>query len=106
MKIDIIIPAYKPGKALFTLLDRLEGQSVPVRNIILMNTGREHFEALIRGMEFAEKYPNVQVHHLPREEFDHGGTRHRGVQYSDAEIFLTMTQDALPADPYLVEKLV
>ena len=106
MKIDIIIPTYKPGRELFALLDMLEGQSLPAGNIILMNTGREYFDALIQEAEFAEKYPNVQVHHLSREEFDHGGTRHRGVRYSDGEIFLTMTQDAVPADSYLVEKLV
>lgn len=39
MKIDIIIPVYRPGKELFALLDRLEGQSVPIHKIILMNTG-------------------------------------------------------------------
>ena len=106
MKIDIIIPTYKPGRELFALLDMLEGQSLPAGNIIFMNTGREYFDALIQEAEFAEKYPNVQVHHLSREEFDHGGTRHRGVRYSNAEIFISMTQDAMPADRYLVERLV
>lgn len=30
MKIDIIIPVYRPGRELFALLDKLEGQSVPI----------------------------------------------------------------------------
>ena len=44
MKIDVIIPIYKPDEGLFTLLDRLLEQSVPIHRIILMNTGREYFD--------------------------------------------------------------
>lgn len=105
MKIDVIIPIYKPGRELFGLLDRLLTQTVPVRKIILMNTEERYFEELVYGTRFAEKYTNIEVHHLSKWEFDHGGTRHRGVQYSDAEIFVTMTQDAMPVDEYLIEKL-
>ena len=36
------------------------------------------------------KYPNVQVYHLSKREFDHGGTRRRGVEHSQAEIFAFM----------------
>ena len=35
MEIDVIIPLYKPGKELFTLLDKLDSQSVPVHEVIL-----------------------------------------------------------------------
>ena len=38
MEIDVIIPLYRPGKELFTLLDRLQSQTVPIGKIILMNT--------------------------------------------------------------------
>lgn len=106
MKIDVIIPTYKPGRELFTLLDRLERQSIPVRHIILMNTCREYFDKLTDGVDFAAEYPNVQVHHLGKREFDHGGTRRQGVQYSDADFFVMMTQDAMPVDFKLVEMLV
>jgi len=105
LKIDVIIPVYRPGEELFTLLERLGKQTVPIRNIILMNTGEQYFKKLTAGMDFEEKYPDVKVFHLSPAEFDHGGTRNRGVGYSDAEIFICMTQDAMPADKYLVEKL-
>lgn len=105
MKIDVIIPVYKPGKELFSLLDRLEKQTVPVQNIILMNTEEKYFEKLIYETKDIGQYPNVEVHHLSKREFDHGGTRHKAVQYSKAEIFIVMTQDAMPADAFLVEKL-
>lgn len=107
MKIDVIIPVYKPGRELFVLLDRLAGQTVPIHKIILMNTEEKYFEELMykTGTDFAKAYGNVEVHHLSRRDFDHGGTRHRAVQYSDADIFVLMTQDAMPADEYLIEKL-
>lgn len=105
MKIDVIIPVYKPGEELFSLLDKLERQTIPVQNIILMNTEEKYFEQLIYGKKFIEKYHNVKVYHLSKREFDHGGTRHQGVKRSDAEIFVTMTQDALPADEFLLERL-
>jgi len=105
LKIDVIIPVYRPGRELFSLLDRLERQTVPVQNILLMNTEKTYFEELMRGVELADRYPNVKVWHISKQEFDHGGTRHRGVMNSDAGVFITMTQDALPADEFLVEKL-
>ena len=107
MKVDVIIPVYRPGMELFSLLERLENQTVAVQNIILMNTEEKYFEQLVYGNTmFIEKYRNIKVWHLSKREFDHGGTRHKGVKRSDAEIFITMTQDAMPVDNTLVEKLV
>lgn len=118
MNIDIIIPIYRPGEELFTLLDRLEGQSVPIRKIILMNTEEAFFGQLLERLpdmasgrgkggreEFAQRYPNVQVHHLEKRDFDHGGTRRAAVEHSHGEIFIAMTQDAMPVDSFLVERL-
>lgn len=107
VKIDVIIPVYKPDSGLFTLLDRLENQTVAVQNIILMNTEEKYFKQLIcDNTMFTERYRNVRVWHLSKREFDHGGTRHKGVRHSDAEVFITMTQDAVPMDNTLIEKLV
>lgn len=105
MKVDVIIPTYQPGKRLFRLLDSLEKQTMPLGNIILMNTGREYLERLISGTGFEERYPNVKIYHLTKKEFDHGATRHEGVQHSDSEVFMVMTQDAMPVDQFLVERL-
>ena len=53
-----------------------------------------------------QKYPLVEVHHLTKQEFDHGATRRRGAELSDAEILVFMTQDAMPADRELIGALV
>lgn len=105
MKIDVIIPLYKPGKELFELLDLLKKQTKPIQNIILMNTEEKYFERLTYGTDFVHAYPNVKVYHLSKKEFDHGRTRHAGVKKSDADVFVTMTQDALPANEKLIENL-
>lgn len=105
-KVDIIIPVYKPDKNFFTLIDRLQHQTVEVDKIILMNTEQKYFDRLIYGTSFMEKYRNVYVNHLSKMEFNHGDTRRRGVKKSDAPIFVMMTQDAIPADEKMLEELI
>ena len=105
MDIDVIIPLYKPGKGLFSLLDRLERQTIPVGRILLLNTERAYFDALDGIRDLLEKYKNVEVYHLTKREFDHGHTRRLGVSRSKAEIFVMMTQDALPKDSRMLEHL-
>lgn len=106
MEIDIIIPLYKPDRKLFTLLDKLGEQTVPVNNIILINTEEKYFEQLVYGTDFKHKYKNVRVYHISKREFDHGKTRRNAVAKSKAEVFVMMTQDAFPADSFLLERLV
>lgn len=100
MKIDVIIPVHKPGKEFTELLRRLESQTQAVHKIVIMNTWAGDFPE-----EEVRAYKNTEVHHLRQEEFDHGGTRNAGAACSDADYLLFMTQDALPADAYLVERL-
>ncbi len=106
MEIDVIIPLYKPGKELFTLLDKLGSQSVPVHQVILLNTEEKYFEQLIYGTRFLEQYQNIKIYHVSKREFDHGGTRRMGVKKSSADIFVMMTQDAMPVDDKLIENLI
>lgn len=100
-RVDVLIPVYRPGAQLEKLLDRLKAQKYPIHRIILMNTEEVYFPA---GLD--EKYENVEVHHLKKEDFDHGGTRDQGFRLSEADIVVCMTQDALPADTRLIEELL
>lgn len=102
----MIIPVYKPDKSFFELIERIQKQTVPVNRIILMNTEEKYFERLVYGTSFVDNHRQVKVYHLSKREFDHGDTRHIGIEKSDADICLLMTQDAMPADEYLVEHLV
>jgi len=106
MDVDVIIPVYRPDKKLFELLDSLNSQTLRPQTIILMNTEKKFFDELTWGTDFPEKYPNVEVYHITKEEFDHGGTRRRAVRQSEASAFVMMTQDAVPANARLIENLV
>lgn len=103
---DVIIPVYKPDSRFLQLLDKLQEQECAVNRIIIMNTGQEYFERFIDGTNFYEKYSNVSVYHVSEQEFDHGRTRHLGVEKSTAPYFLMMTQDAIPVDTQLTSRLM
>ena len=105
MKIDVCIPTYKPDQGFLMLLDRLTVQSVQVHKIILYNTEERYFEGLVMGTDFYDRYKNVEVHHISTHEFDHGHTRNELRRHSDADLLVFMTQDAIPADDRLIEKL-
>lgn len=98
---DVIIPVYKPDGRLEELLSRLDRQTYPLNKIIIMNTEEAFWKP-----ELENQYPKLSVHHLPKAEFDHGGTRSQGASYSSADILIFMTQDALPENDRLVEELI
>ncbi len=105
MDIDVIIPVYKPDQSIFTLIRKLEGQTVPPRTILLMNTEEKYFQNLVYGTQFLKEHRNVEVRHLSKREFDHGRTRREAVKRCQSEIFVMMTQDAMPVDDRLLERL-
>ncbi len=103
---DVVILTHKPSELFLDIMDRLEEQSLKPRKIIVMNTGESHMDDLLgRYPDRLKGYDNIEIHHITRDEFDHGGTRKRAAEYSDAAFLIYMTQDALPADERLVENL-
>lgn len=109
MKVDIIIPTYKPNDTFCLLLQKLREQTFVVHRLILLNTEERLWE------EAGAKYPIEEclaalpfpytLTHVTREAFDHGGTRNLGAESSTADVVIFMTQDAVPADAGLVEYL-
>lgn len=104
--VDVIVLTYKPDKKVMQLIEKLEKQTYPIQKLILMNTEEKHFNALFYGTGFLEKYKNIEIHHISAHEFDHARTRAKAVSYSKADIFVCMTQDAIPEDETLLEHLV
>lgn len=101
MKIDLIIPTYKPDAVFDELMVRMRKQTVKPNRIIIMNTEKEYFDE----SKYADM-DNVMVTHITKAEFDHGGTRNLGASKSDADYIMLMTQDAMPADEYLIENML
>lgn len=99
--VDVVIPVYRPGRKFSRLLSMVGRQTHPISNLIVMNTEKSYWnENGFHGID------NLRVHHLTREEFDHGGTRNQGAGYSKADVVIFMTDDAVPENRHLVEDLL
>lgn len=103
---DVMIPVYCPDEKLHKLIAALKGQTLKPQRIILVNTDREKFLSFSSEEEFLGSDERMELHHVTKEQFDHGGTRNYGVTFSHAPFFVCMTDDAIPADEYLMERLL
>lgn len=100
-KIDVIIPTYKPDEKVVMLLQRLLKQTYPINEIHIVDTETGIFPEKIYSL--SEK---IKVTKVTKAEFDHGGTRAKAADMSSAEILVFMTQDAMPLNDHVLEKLV
>ncbi|RDU22147.1 glycosyltransferase [Anaerosacchariphilus polymeriproducens] len=99
--VDVVIPTYQPDITFITLLERLDKQTYPINEIIIMNTE----ESFWKESDYPEQM-NRKVFHLFKKDFDHGAVRAEAALKSKADIILFMTQDAVPKNKYLVENLI
>lgn len=99
--IDIVIPAYRPGKEFQELLHRLMQQSVEVSHIWIMQTISSKEELVMQSQD-----ERITVIPVLQSQFDHGGTRDLGAKQSQADFIVFMTQDAMPLDDQLLEHLL
>ncbi len=99
-EIDVVIPVYKPDEKLRRLLLQLAEQTRKPHRILLVNTERELFDD-----SYLEAPGNIEVIHIKKEEFNHGGTRHMAAEMLHGAFLLFLTQDAVPADSHLIENL-
>lgn len=98
-KVDVLIPTYRPGEQLRLLLNGLKKQTVVPDHIFIINTDQSLWKEMFEDED-------VLVTHIESAEFDHGATRHSGIEKSQAEFVLCMTQDAIPSDEYMIERLL
>ena len=99
--VDVIIPAYKPDARLAKLVSMLQDQTYPVEHIMIINTEERFWD-----YDLISDMTGVELFHISQHEFDHGGTRRLGESFSNADILVYMTQDAVPADRQLIRQLI
>lgn len=125
--VDVIIPTYKPDKRFESLLKYMMVQQYPLHKIIIMNTDEhwweEHSMAEVvskasldanlkileeakAGRNLVSNNPEIEVYHVEKEEFDHGRTRNRGASHSEADIMVFLTQDAVPRNSRMLDRLL
>lgn len=100
VRISVIIPTYNAGPSFGELLSRLQRQSLPPFEIIVVDSSSTDGTA-----ELAARF-GARVLTVLQSEFDHGGTRNLAAGAAKGDILVFMTQDALPADESLLEELV
>lgn len=101
VEIDVIITVYKPDKKFTRLLRGLKNQTILPKRILLFNTGQQYWKE-----EWIQGIPEAEVYHVKEEDYDHGGTRRLGAELSTAPYMVFMTQDAVPANARLLDRLV
>lgn len=109
--VDIIIPTYKPDERFGELIKRLGQQVVPAKRILIMNTEEKFWKDASFDKAFLDKGilgngSSVELYHIKAEEFDHGGTRALAASMATSEVILFMTQDAMPTDGHLTERML
>lgn len=107
MSIEVIIPAYKPDKNIYKLIDRLRNQQLkPCRIRIMLTVDNENYLDSEEYTEFCKDVgEDILIETVPKSEFSHGGTRQRAAEESEADFILFMTQDAVPYDDELTTVL-
>lgn len=101
MIINVAIPVYNPDKRLFEIVNRLNKQTMVPEKILLINTG----SSLDYAGDYAQ-FNNVEILYIKEDEFDHGGTRDMAMRKLDGDYVIFMTQDAMPVNNRLIEKLI
>jgi rhamnosyltransferase len=101
--VDVIIPTYRSDEKLTKLLKMLYQQTVKPNKVLILHT--EEFQGQEQMLPEI-KESNISVIPINKKDFDHGGTRKYGASQSSADILMFMTQDAVPKDEFLIEKLL
>lgn len=99
--VDVVIPTFRPDEKFDRLMKMLKKQQYPIGKILIVNTDKEYFTK----REY-EAWPHVEIRHIRREEFDHGGTRDGAASLLCGDLILFMTQDAVPRSMHLVGRIV
>jgi len=94
-----VIPVLNAERYLPELLEAIFGQSVEVREVILVDSMSTDATAVI-----AAKHKRVRV--VPIEKFSHGRARNLGAREADGEVIALLTQDALPSGKNWLSELI
>lgn len=98
--IALVIPIYNAADELPLLMPAIMQQSIlPDHILVIDSSSTDNSQALLK------EYP-VIIHTIKKTEFDHGGTRQLATHLVDANIYLFLTQDAIPADAYAFQHLL
>ncbi|NLL73114.1 MAG: glycosyltransferase family 2 protein [Clostridiales bacterium] len=105
LSVDLIIPVYHPDEKFYNLLKKMEIQTKKPNKIIILQTVEDKNN--VEDLNIPEDMGiDIRIEYIDKINFDHGGTRRYGASLSQADILMCMTQDAVPTDEFLIERLL
>ena len=100
MKTALCIPTLNAGAHAAILAAAIASQTAQPDAFLVIDSGSidDTVETFRRA--------GARIHSINRQEFNHGGTRQLGVDlFSDSDLIIFLTQDAVPADPHAFQRL-
>jgi rhamnosyltransferase len=88
----LCIPVLNPGRWADRLVAAIGAQTLKPEKILVIDSSSTDGSV--------ERFAGIgaEIVTIPRERFDHGGTRNMALDLSDAELIMYLTQDSIPAD--------
>ena len=99
-RVSVIVPTLNAENEIGALIQLLHAQSLQPDEIVVVDSGSTD-----KTVEVCRQ-DNVGLIQITRSEFDHGKTRDYAFRKSSGDIVVFLTQDAVPANEYFLEKLV
>jgi len=100
MNIALILPTYNAEADLPAFLSALQQQTLqPTTRFAIDSSSRDQTYQILKAHGFL-------IEQIPKEKFNHGGTRRLATERIDADIYIVMTQDAILAKPDALQQLV
>lgn len=99
--VSVVIPTYDAGPEFESVLEAVFNQrSDFTYEVLVVDSGSSD-----GTLKLARRYP-ARILNVPKPEFNHGGTRNRGISETRGEFVAMIVQDALPADESWLQGLV
>ena len=99
-RITVVIPVKNEAKHIGVCLEGILSQTVPVIEIIVIDSGSSD-----GTQEIASSYSKVKLIDIAPEQFNHGDTRNLGVKLAKGEYVLFTVGDARPVDENWIKNM-
>jgi rhamnosyltransferase len=102
MQISIILLTKNAGRIFSEVLEKLfDCNGIDKAEILMIDSGSTDLTK-----KYARQYAKIQLSEIKSSDFGHGKTRNLGASLAKGDILIFLVQDAIPAYPHFLEKLI
>jgi rhamnosyltransferase len=98
--VTLCIPVLNPGPHARELVSAIRQQTLRPERVVVVDSGSSD------GAVDEFRQLDAEIHIIDKSSFDHGGTRNLAARLAPADIFVFLTQDAIPEGPDAIAALV